>query len=46
MPKFKFNHNNINVLNLEKSFEFYQKALGLKDLKEMRRNQAVKIVVL
>lgn len=27
--KFTFRHNNINVLNLEKSIEFYQKALGL-----------------
>lgn len=29
--KFVFNHNNINVLDLEKSLEFYQKALGLKE---------------
>ncbi len=28
--KFKFNHNNINVLNLDKSLSFYQKALGLE----------------
>ena len=28
---FKFAHNNINVFNLEKSLEFYQKALGLKE---------------
>ncbi|HNV69536.1 MAG TPA: VOC family protein [Candidatus Ozemobacteraceae bacterium] len=27
--KFHFAHNNINVLNLEKSVEFYQKALNL-----------------
>lgn len=27
--KFTFYHNNINVLNLEKSLDFYQKALGL-----------------
>ena len=28
--KFVFNHFNINVLNLGKSIEFYEKALGLK----------------
>lgn len=27
---FKFNHNNINVFDLEKSIQFYDKALGLK----------------
>ncbi len=37
MPEFKFNHNNINVLDLEKSLNFYQKALGLK---EVRRHDA------
>ncbi|WP_448819977.1 VOC family protein [Cetobacterium sp.] len=35
--KFVFNHFNINVLNLEKSIEFYKKALGLK---EVRRKEA------
>ncbi|MGL4868543.1 MAG: VOC family protein [Cetobacterium sp.] len=35
--KFVFNHFNINVLNLEKSVEFYQNALGLK---EVRRHEA------
>ena len=34
---FKFVHNNINVLNLERSMEFYQKALGLT---EQRRREA------
>ncbi|WP_195940012.1 VOC family protein [Romboutsia sp. 1001713B170131_170501_G6] len=34
---FKFCHNNFNVLNLEKSLEFYEKALGLK---EVRRKEA------
>ena len=28
---FKFLHNNINVLDLKRSLEFYQKALGLKE---------------
>ncbi|MCJ7689644.1 MAG: VOC family protein, partial [Clostridiaceae bacterium] len=26
--KFSFDHNNINVLDLEKSIEFYKNALG------------------
>ena len=29
-----FNHFNFNVLNLEKSLEFYDKALGLKVVRE------------
>lgn len=33
--KFKFAHNNINVLDLEASLKFYEEALGLK---EVRRN--------
>ena len=35
--KFKFCHNNFNVLNLEKSLEFYKKALNLE---ESRRIEA------
>lgn len=35
--QFTFAHNNINVLNLEKSMEFYEKALNLK---EVRRKEA------
>ena len=31
--KFTFCHNNFNVLNLEKSLEFYEKALCLKETK-------------
>lgn len=30
---FKFAHNNINVLDLQKSLDFYEKALGLKEVK-------------
>ncbi|GFP78312.1 VOC family protein [Clostridium fungisolvens] len=30
---FRFDHNNINVLNLEKSLAFYEKALGLKEVR-------------
>lgn len=35
--KFKMIHNNINVFDLERSLEFYDKALGLK---EVRRKEA------
>jgi lactoylglutathione lyase len=35
--KFTFAHNNLNVLNLEKSLAFYQSALGLR---EVRRHEA------
>ena len=31
--RFKFCHNNFNVLNLEKSLEFYKNALGLVESK-------------
>ena len=31
--KSRFDHFNINVLDLERSIEFYQKALGLKEKK-------------
>ena len=31
--RFKFCHNNFNVLNLEKSLEFYKNALGLVETK-------------
>lgn len=31
--KFKFNHNNINVLNLDKSVAFYKEALGFTEVK-------------
>lgn len=35
---FKFAHNNINVLDLEKSVRFYEEALGLKE--ESRKSAA------
>lgn len=35
--KFTFSHNNLNVLDLEKSLAFYKKALGLR---EVRRKEA------
>ena len=34
--KFVFNHFNINVLNLEKSIEFYEKALNLKEIRRIQ----------
>jgi lactoylglutathione lyase len=33
--KFTFMHNNINVLNLEKSVAFYEEALGLETMHQM-----------
>lgn len=30
--KFKFDHNNINVLDLKKSIKFYEDALGFKEI--------------
>jgi lactoylglutathione lyase len=31
--EFRFDHNNINVLNLERSLQFYREALGLVEVK-------------
>ena len=33
--KFHFVHTNFNVLNLEKSMAFYEKALGLKEVRRI-----------
>jgi lactoylglutathione lyase len=33
--KFWFSHNNVNVLNLEKSLAFYREALGLKEVRRV-----------
>ena len=33
--KYSFAHNNINVLDLQKSMEFYEKALGLKETRRI-----------
>lgn len=35
--KFKFAHNNLNVLNLEKSLDFYKKALQLQETRRMEK---------
>lgn len=34
--KFRFAHNNFNVLDLEKSLAFYQKALGLRETRRIK----------
>lgn len=45
--QFTFNHYNINVFDLEKSVEFYQKALGLVVLREKNaKDGSYKIVFL
>ncbi|MFT5873548.1 MAG: lactoylglutathione lyase [Clostridium sp.] len=36
--KFSFDHNNINVLDLEKSVEFYKKALGFIETKRFHQS--------
>ena len=42
---FKFYHNNINVLNLEKSLDFYNKALNLKETKRIIADDDSYIIV-
>jgi len=34
--RFQFNHNSINVLDLEASLKFYQEALGLQEIKRVQ----------
>ncbi|MDK2586139.1 VOC family protein [Romboutsia sedimentorum] len=43
--KFRFCHNNFNVLNLEESLDFYEKALGLKEVKRKVANDGSFILV-
>jgi lactoylglutathione lyase len=42
---FKFAHNNLNVLDLEKSLAFYKEALGLKEVRRSD-NEAFTLVFL
>ncbi|NTU95753.1 MAG: lactoylglutathione lyase, partial [Bacteroidales bacterium] len=35
MAKFRFVHNNINVLDLKKSLYFYNEALGLSEVRRI-----------
>ena len=45
--KFIFNHNNINVLNLENSLGFYKKALGLVETRQFEpADKSFKLVFL
>ena len=43
--KFKMIHENYNVQNLEKSLEFYEKALGLKELRRKEDPNGAHIIV-
>ncbi|HCU08525.1 MAG TPA: lactoylglutathione lyase [Clostridiales bacterium] len=43
--KFKMIHNNINVLDLEKSMAFYQEALGLKEAKRKKAEDGSFVIV-
>lgn len=42
---FKFAHNNINVLDLNSSLEFYEKALGLKETRRITPEHGEFIIV-
>ncbi len=42
---FTFNHFNFNVANLEKSLEFYDKALGLKEVRRINAKDNSFIIV-
>ena len=37
MPNFRFVHNNINVIDLQASLDFYGKALGLKEVRRKEK---------
>ena len=37
MPNFRFVHNNINVIELQASLDFYGKALGLKEVRRKEK---------
>jgi Lactoylglutathione lyase and related lyases len=43
--KFKFDHNNINVLNIEKSVKFYEEALGFKEVRRVKAEDGSFILV-
>jgi len=45
MSIFKFVHNNINVKDLAKSIEFYDKALGLKEVRRIEPADGSFIIV-
>ena len=43
--KLSFLHNNINVTNLENSLAFYDKALGLKEVRRIESEDGSFIIV-
>ena len=43
--KFKFAHNNINVIDLEKSLKFYEEALGVKEVRRIAPEDGSVIIV-
>ena len=43
--KFKMYHENYNVLDLDKSLEFYEKALGLKPVRRIEAEDGSYIIV-
>ena len=43
--KFKFDHNNINVLDLKKSLNFYKEALGLVEVRRLEQEDGEFILV-
>jgi len=43
--KFKFAHNNFNVLNIERSLKFYDEALGLKETRRINSADGAFIIV-
>lgn len=43
--QFKFNHFNFNVLNLQKSMDFYKESLGLKEVKRKEAQDGSFILV-
>ena len=42
---FKFIHNNLNVFDLSKSLDFYEKALGLKEVRRKEKEDGSFILV-
>ena len=45
MGNFKFAHNNINVRDLDKSLNFYEQALGLKEVRRITPEDGSFIIV-
>ena len=43
--KSRFDHYNINVLDLQKSLDFYEKALGLKEVRRKESSDGSFILV-